>query len=313
MSSVGQARSSLTPGEVSAAGAASGAVTRLVCQPLDVAKIRLQLQVELGQARKYKNLIELMLKLPREEGVAALWKGHVPAQLLSISYGFASFAVFESLTASLNQNQFISDHVQYRPLVHFICGGLGGCAGTVASFPFDVVRTRLVAQRGHVYSGTRDAGLQLYTSGGIAAFYRGFVPACLSVAPQSGLQFGLYSMLTQLLGSIVTSPDTGLISVQGSLICGALAGVATKTILYPLDVVKKRLQVSGWSEGREGLGKTAQYRNMRECFVMILRQEGGRSLYKGFTPALVKAVTTTSIHFTAYEWICKVFLLRHKR
>jgi len=74
MSSVGQARTSLTPGEVSTAGAASGAVTRLVCQPLDVAKIRLQLQVELGQARKYKNLIELMLKLPREEGVAALWK-----------------------------------------------------------------------------------------------------------------------------------------------------------------------------------------------------------------------------------------------
>ena len=50
-------------------------IYRLVCQPLDVAKIRLQLQVELGQARKYKNLIELMLKLPREEGVAALWKG----------------------------------------------------------------------------------------------------------------------------------------------------------------------------------------------------------------------------------------------
>jgi len=230
---------------------------------------------------------------------------------LSISYGFASFAVFESLTSSLNKNQFISENVQYRPLVHFICGGLGGCAGTVASFPFDVVRTRLVAQRGHVYSGTRDAGLQLYTSGGVAAFYRGFVPACLSVAPQSGLQFGLYSLLTQLLGSFVTSQD-GLITVQGSLTCGALAGVATKTILYPLDVVKKRLQVSGWSEGRVGLGRTAVYGNMRDCFVTILRQEGARSLYKGFTPALVKAVTTTSIHFTVYEWICQVFLLRHK-
>ena len=42
-----------------------------------------------------------------------------------------------------------------RPLVHFVCGSAGGCAGTVASFPWDVVRTRLVAQQTSVYSGTR--------------------------------------------------------------------------------------------------------------------------------------------------------------
>ena len=145
----------------------------------------------------------------------------------------------------------------------------------------------------------------------MAAFYRGFLPACLSVAPQSGLQFGLYSLLASVLHSMVTRD--GVITVQGSMVCGAVAGMATKTILYPLDVVKKRLQVSGWSEGRQGLGSTVRYTNMRHCMLTILRQEGARSLYKGFTPALVKAVTTTSIHFTAYEWCCKVFLLRHNR
>ena len=89
---------------------------------------------------------------------------------------------------------------------------------------------------------------QLYFSGGLPAFYRGFVPACLSVAPQSGLQFGLYSVLTQVLGGwALETSDRGVtsISTQGSLACGALAGMATKTILYPLDVVKKRMQVSG--------------------------------------------------------------------
>ena len=287
----------------------------MVCQPLDVAKIRLQCQVEVGARRKYRHLHHLLTTLPREEGVLALWKGHVPAQCLSISYGLVSFAVFESLAASINKHRS-GDTDQLTPLIHFICGGVGGCAGTVASFPCDVVRTRLVAQQRHVYSGTRDAVSQLYSCGGVSAFYRGFIPACLSVAPQSGLQFGVYSLLTQVLSGVVTVQDErlglGVISVQGSLLCGALAGVATKTILYPLDVVKKRLQVSGWSQGRAGLGETAEYSNMRQCVVSMVRHEGARSLYRGFTPALVKAVSTTSVHFMIYEWCCRLFLLSHR-
>ena len=51
---------------------------RLICQPLDVAKIRLQLQAESGVARKYSSLVGLLVKLPREEGLRALWKGEIP-------------------------------------------------------------------------------------------------------------------------------------------------------------------------------------------------------------------------------------------
>ena len=66
----------------------------------------MQLQAE-GKAGKYRGLIHLAATLPRflvsqyaalnkcvrhsisrEEGLAALWKGHLPAQLLSVTYGF---------------------------------------------------------------------------------------------------------------------------------------------------------------------------------------------------------------------------------
>ena len=188
-----------------------------------------------------------------------------------------------------------------RALLHILCGSAGGCAGTLLSYPADVLRTRLVAQSRPVYRGSWDGGRLLYSEGGLLSFYRGLAAACLAVAPQSGLQFGLYSLATNLLADLVTKTDLSLgedvITVQGSLVCGALAGLTTKTILYPLDVVKKRLQVSGWSEGRAGLGETPQYSSMRDCLARIVRTEGGRALYKGFTPALIKAVSTTSIHF----------------
>ena len=154
------------------------------------------------------------------------------------------------------------------PVTIFLCGAAGGCAGTLASFPCDVVRTRLVAAPATVSAAAK----HLYAEGGLRAFYKGkfylttmwaaegpdptillttcgsgLVPAGLAVAPQAGLQFALYSCLTAALDRLVTAQHSRLdrpaITVSGSLACGALAGAATKAILYPLDVVKKRLQV----------------------------------------------------------------------
>ena len=34
---------------------------------------------------------KVLIVLPREEGLAALWKGHLPAQALSVTYGFARY------------------------------------------------------------------------------------------------------------------------------------------------------------------------------------------------------------------------------
>ena len=81
MTNVGTARINLNPGEVAFAGAASGVVTRATCQvtllcslskivdvcysqPLDVFKIRMQLQAE-GKAGKYRGLTHLATTLPR--------------------------------------------------------------------------------------------------------------------------------------------------------------------------------------------------------------------------------------------------------
>jgi len=308
MTNVGRARVKLSPGDVAIAGAASGVVTRAVCQPLDVFKIRMQLQSE-AKNGKYRGLTHLAITLPKEEGLAALWKGHLPAQALSVTYGFASFAAFEAVVPLLG----VGDRSDsWRLLTHFVGGGLAGCAGTLASAPCDIVRTRLVAQAEPVYRSIWHAVAQLWVEGGFAAFYKGALPAVMMTAPQAAFQFGFYSLFTSIVSKVPLNSSSS-ISIPESLSCGGLAGMASKSLLYPLDVAKKRLQVSGWGVGRVGLGETGKYTGLRQCVASLIAQEGLRGLYKGFSPALIKAGATTSIHFAAYEHICFLLSLRRNQ
>lgn len=308
MTNVGRARVTLGPGEVAVAGAASGVVTRAICQPLDVFKIRMQLQSEVNGG-KYRGLSHLAVTLPREEGLAALWKGHLPAQALSVTYGFASFAAFEAVVPLLGERD---QSKSQKFLTHLVGGGIAGSAGTLASAPCDVVRTRLVAQAEPVYRSIWHAVTQLLSEGGVGALYKGALPAVMMTAPQAALQFAFYSLFTSLISFAPMTNSSTSISIPESLSCGGLAGMASKSLLYPLDVAKKRLQVSGWEAGRVGLGQTVNYQGLRHCVVNLIAQEGFRGLYKGFSPALIKAAATTSIHFAAYEHICLFLSLRNQ-
>lgn len=90
-----KSQSNLSQTEIAFAGAFSGFGTRLIAQPLDVLKIRLQLQVEPvsfnNNNSKYKSLYQTCNCILKEEGIHAFWKGHVPAQVLSVMYGFVQF------------------------------------------------------------------------------------------------------------------------------------------------------------------------------------------------------------------------------
>nr|XP_014435754.1 mitochondrial thiamine pyrophosphate carrier isoform X2 [Pelodiscus sinensis] len=246
---------SISAVEVALAGSASGFVTRALISPLDVIKIRFQLQIEQISSRnplaKYHGILQSTHRILLEEGLTAFWKGHVPAQLLSVSYGAVQFVTFECLT------ELVHNATPYNArnfIVHFVCGGLAACTATMTVQPLDTLRTRFAAQgEPKVYRNLRHAVVTMYQTEGPLTFYRGLTPTIIAVFPYAGLQFSFYNLLQQLYECVM--PFEGNVK---NLVCGSCAGVISKTLTYPFDLFKKRLQVGGFEQARAAFGQTYQ-------------------------------------------------------
>lgn len=291
-----------SPEEAALAGSAAGMLTRALISPLDVLKIRFQLQIEPVSSKrpesKYWGLFQASRCIHSEEGLTAFWKGHIPAQLLSICYGAVQFASFEFLTEVVHET---TRYDSQTAGVHFVCGGLAACSATVICQPLDTLRTRFAAQgEPKVYNNLRHAVSTMCRSEGVMTFYRGLSPTVMAVFPYAGLQFFFYNIFKQML-----APPPKAANSRGnlrSLICGSGAGMISKTITYPFDLIKKRLQVGGFEAARVRFGQVRSYRGLMDCMVQIAKEEGALGFFKGLSPSLVKAAFSTGFIFFWYEF-----------
>ncbi|XP_028310328.1 mitochondrial thiamine pyrophosphate carrier isoform X2 [Gouania willdenowi] len=246
----------LSPQEAAFAGSAAGMVTRALVSPFDVLKIRFQLQIESVSSKmpegKYKGLFQASRCILSEEGISAFWKGHIPAQLLSICFGAVQFTSFEVLTKLVHNSTPFDSQTSG---VHFICGGLAAVSATVACQPLDMLRTRFAAQgEPKVYRSLRHAVWTMWRSEGVLTFYRGLSPTLIAVFPYAGLQFSFYNVFKKLLAPPPNAGQSGGGNWR-SLVCGGGAGMISKTVTYPFDLFKKRLQVGGFESARVTFGQ----------------------------------------------------------
>lgn len=297
------------------AGGVSGFVTRAVCQPMDVIKIRFQLQVEPisknSSVSKYRSMTQATKLIIQEEGFAALWKGHVPAQVLSVLYGVVQFGVYESLK---EQADHIKPGTAKSPTTNFLSGAVSGCTATVISFPFDVVRTRLIAQGNErLYTGMTHGFIYICQKESPYALFKGLSPTLLQIAPMAGAQFAFFTFFKQIFTQVswlgeekTEGQKEGKLYISGGLLAGSLAGLCSKSLLYPFDLARKRLQIQGFLSARKGYGKPFQCSGLISCFAETIRFENTMGLFKGLSPSLLKAVTVNALIFTIYEQTCSL-------
>ncbi|CAI8032504.1 Mitochondrial thiamine pyrophosphate carrier [Geodia barretti] len=162
------------------AGSVSGALTRLFTCPLDVLKIRFQLQLEpisqLSQSSKYKSVLDAVRTILREEGIRAFWKGMFVGQVLYVVYSGTQFYTFETCKARVHETfPNLSPQLGcWLVLTNFGVGTVAGGVAAFASHPLDVIRTRFVGQgEPKIYPSVPRAVILMYHEKGVLTFYRG--------------------------------------------------------------------------------------------------------------------------------------------
>jgi solute carrier family 25 phosphate transporter 23/24/25/41 len=116
-----------------------------------------------------------------------------------------------------------------------------------------------------------------------------------------GLNFAVYESLKDWL--LKTKPfglvEDNELGVATRLACGAAAGTFGQTVAYPLDVIRRRMQMVGWKDAAsvvtgDGRSKAPrEYSGMVDAFRKTVRHEGFGALYKGLVPNSVKVSAQT--------------------
>ncbi|OJI97583.1 hypothetical protein ASPVEDRAFT_37010 [Aspergillus versicolor CBS 583.65] len=80
-------------------------------------------------------------------------------------------------------------------------------------------------------------------------------------------------------------------------VAGAVAGVSEILVMYPLDVVKTRVQLQqgAGAAGEEG------YNGMFDCFRKIIRNEGASRLYRGISAPILMEAPKRATKFAAND------------
>eukprot|EP01034_Spumella_vulgaris_P024401 gene24401-30745_t len=126
---------------------------------------------------------------------------------------------------------------------------------------------------------------------GQGGLYQGLLPTLMGIIPYSGTA---WCVKQTLLEEIFPSKNLLKPTVSQSLAINAVAGLCGQFVTYPLDIVRRRMQIAHQVDGK-------QLMNFREVLRHLVLTEGWRGLSKGFSLNIIKGPIALSISLTTYD------------
>eukprot|EP00927_Polykrikos_kofoidii_P050439 TRINITY_DN44357_c0_g1_i1.p1 TRINITY_DN44357_c0_g1~~TRINITY_DN44357_c0_g1_i1.p1 ORF type:complete len:374 (-),score=53.97 TRINITY_DN44357_c0_g1_i1:116-1237(-) len=296
-----------------ASGGVAGCVAKSAVAPLS--RVTILMQVQSMRPNKYKRrgrpnnpyFVQSLLKIVREEGVLALWRGNGAALVHRFPYTAVTFYTNALMRRRLESEPFFTrwpGQVQA-----FVCGGVGAMVAISLCYPLDVVKTRLTSQtKTKYYKGIVHTLQMIGQNEGVRGFYRGLGVSLSGTTPMLALNFAFYHVFFDVYKPLELPP------YMHCLLAGGCSGAISSTMLFPLDLLRRQMQMVGFGgrpavyansweavkhvyhAGKKGAPRGSQFRAIWGC----------REFFRGLMPELVKVTPNNALLFCVNAQLLKM-------
>lgn len=290
-------------------GLTAGFVTTSVTHPLDLLKIRLQLDA--SNTTVVSSTRRIISSLRKESPIKTLkevYRGVIPNLVgSSVAWGvyFASYRYVKDAFHFLAQPTIDPLVADFSPKTnkdstlrayHYLSSAfIAGSFTALVTNPIWVLKTRILSTSSSTpgaYTGLIDGYKRVLEEEGIFGFWKGFVPSLLGVS-QGALQFTVYDSLKYHW----LKSDERQLKVWEYIAVSCVSKIVAAVTLYPCQVLKSRLQ---------DYQSIKQRKRVRDVVWSLYHREGIRGFYKGVAPNVIRVLPATCITFTVYESLSKV-------
>ncbi|KAI3394566.1 hypothetical protein diail_2557 [Diaporthe ilicicola] len=302
------------------AGALAGGISRTATAPLDRLKVYLLVNTktkagvaaDVAKQGQALNAVRTAGK-PIGDAVHALWKAggfrtffagnglNVIKIMPETAIKFGSYEAAKRTLATLEGHD---DPTRINPYSKFAAGGVAGMTAQFCVYPLDTLKFRLQCET--VEGGLTGNALLVQTAkkmvaeGGFRTAYRGITMGLVGMFPYSAIDMGTFEFLKKTFTRYkaryygLHEEDAAPGNVVTGII-GATSGAFGATMVYPLNVLRTRLQTQGT------FMHPPTYTGIWDVARQTYRNEGLRGMYKGLTPNLLKVAPALSITWIVYE------------
>jgi len=256
------------------AGGIAAAISKTAVAPIERVKLLLQVQAaskQIAADQQYKGMVDCFVRIPKEQGFAAYWRGNLANVIRYFPTQALNFAFKDKY-----KQVFLGGVDKNTQFWRFFAGNLasGGAAGATSLcfvYPLDFARTRLGADVGksgkREFKGLGDCLVKIFKADGISGLYRGFAVSVQGIIIYRAAFFGLYDTAKGM---------TGKTNILVSWMIAQCVTTVSGIISYPFDTVRRRLMMQSGRKGGE-----VMYTGTLDCWKKIAKNEGTNAFFKG--------------------------------